>query len=109
MNPEEEKLNELRQRIDEADKALIAALADRMAVMKDVAEVKKELGKPIKDEVRQEEALDNRRKWAEEYGVPPILVAQIFRTIMIESVRRQRGGGRGVRRGRGGVGRGMAF
>jgi len=51
------ELEELRQRIDEADSGIIALFRERMALSKDVAQVKTENGLPILNKAREREVL----------------------------------------------------
>ena len=50
-------LNSLREKIDIIDKELLSLFEKRIEVMKEVGEVKKELGRPIRDPQREEEKI----------------------------------------------------
>ena len=50
-------LKDLRRRIDSVDKAILALLEERMALCRDIAEVKADKGLPLKDPAREAEVL----------------------------------------------------
>ncbi len=60
----EEKLNSLRERIDETDKALVKLFIDRMDICREVAEAKKEAGLPVENRKREEAVLEKISKEA---------------------------------------------
>ncbi|WP_237386673.1 bifunctional chorismate mutase/prephenate dehydrogenase [Xenorhabdus sp. Sc-CR9] len=79
------ELSQLREQIDEADKALLSLLAKRMSLVTQVGEVKSQLGLPIYVPERETEMLASRRQEAEDMGIPPDLIEDILRRIMRES------------------------
>ncbi len=54
-----QSLEELRKEIDKIDNEIISLLSKRKDLIKGVAEIKKELIKPILDEKREKEILDS--------------------------------------------------
>lgn len=82
MNSE---LNELRDKIDATDKALLQLLAQRIKLVEAVGEVKSRYGLPIYVPEREASMLAARRAEAEKSGVPPALIEDILRRIMRES------------------------
>jgi chorismate mutase/prephenate dehydrogenase len=80
-----EALGLLRQQIDELDRQVLELLARRMAVVKDVAAVKRSEGVQIRDFEREREVLDERCSRAEQLGLPPGPVESIYRQIMLAS------------------------
>ncbi|MBD2782242.1 bifunctional chorismate mutase/prephenate dehydrogenase [Xenorhabdus sp. 42] len=82
MAPE---LSELREKIDEVDKALLTLLAKRMNLVAQVGEVKSQFGLPIYAPDREATMLASRRQDAEKMGIPPDLIEDILRRIMRES------------------------
>ncbi|HID20729.1 MAG TPA: hypothetical protein EYP28_07350 [Methanophagales archaeon] len=62
MLPEEEKLEEIRKRIDEIDATIVDLLSKRMAYAKLVKDLKVRMNMPIKDGRREEEVIE---KWCE--------------------------------------------
>ncbi|KMJ46842.1 chorismate mutase [Xenorhabdus khoisanae] len=80
-----EELSQLREQIDEVDKALLALLAKRLNLVAQVGEVKSQLGLPIYAPDREATMLASRRQEAEDMGIPPDLIEDILRRIMRES------------------------
>jgi chorismate mutase/prephenate dehydratase len=62
MLPEEEKLDEIRKRIDEIDAAIVDLLSKRMVYAKQIKDVKVRMNMPIKDRRREERVIEN---WCE--------------------------------------------
>ncbi|GAB6101763.1 hypothetical protein JCM16138_09860 [Thermococcus atlanticus] len=52
-----ERLHELRKRIDMIDEQIIELLEERVRIAREIGEIKRELGLPIRDEKREEEVL----------------------------------------------------
>lgn len=76
-----------RRTIDEIDQTLIALLARRQAVVRDLFAKKRALGLPLFDPVREDELMRERRAWAEAGGISPEFVATIFRAVLASSHR----------------------
>ncbi|MEG3223092.1 bifunctional chorismate mutase/prephenate dehydrogenase [Vibrio gigantis] len=79
------ELNELRDQIDAVDKQMLDLLAQRLALVEKVGEVKSEHGLPIYVPEREATMLASRRQEAEKIGVPPQLIEDILRRTMRES------------------------
>ncbi|MEZ8013334.1 MULTISPECIES: bifunctional chorismate mutase/prephenate dehydrogenase [Vibrio] len=79
------ELNELRDQIDAVDKQMLDLLAQRLALVERVGEVKSEHGLPIYVPEREAAMLASRRQEAEKIGVPPQLIEDILRRTMRES------------------------
>lgn len=79
------ELNDLRNRIDELDKALLALLAKRLSLVAEVGELKSHYGLPIYAPDREATMLASRREEASSLGVPPDLIEDVLRRIMRES------------------------
>jgi chorismate mutase/prephenate dehydrogenase len=79
------ELNELRDQIDQVDKQMVDLLAQRLALVEKVGEVKSEQGLPIYVPEREAAMLASRREEAEKQGVPPQLIEDILRRTMRES------------------------
>ncbi|MGJ0626241.1 bifunctional chorismate mutase/prephenate dehydrogenase [Xenorhabdus bovienii] len=79
------KLSQLREQIDDVDKALLVLLAKRMYLVAEVGEIKSQLGLPIYVPEREASMLASRRQEAEVMGIPPDLIEDILRRIMRES------------------------
>ncbi|MEZ9075483.1 bifunctional chorismate mutase/prephenate dehydrogenase [Vibrio cyclitrophicus] len=79
------ELKELRDQIDVVDKQMLDLLAQRLALVEKVGEVKSEHGLPIYVPEREAAMLASRRQEAEKIGVPPQLIEDILRRTMRES------------------------
>ncbi|WP_446469632.1 bifunctional chorismate mutase/prephenate dehydrogenase [Xenorhabdus stockiae] len=79
------ELSQLREKIDEVDKALLNLLSRRMDLVAEVGEVKSQLGLPIYAPEREASMLASRRQEAEILGISPDLIEDILRRIMRES------------------------
>ncbi|MGD8112014.1 bifunctional chorismate mutase/prephenate dehydrogenase [Vibrio sp. TRT 17S01] len=79
------ELNELRDQIDAVDKQMLDLLAQRLALVEKVGEVKSQYGLPIYAPDREAAMLASRREEAEKKGVPPQLIEDILRRTMRES------------------------
>jgi len=66
-------LEDLRQRVNDLDRQLIALVGERKAVSVVVARVKRATGKPTRDYEREREVIMGVRAMAEERGVSPAL------------------------------------
>ena len=53
----QEKVRELRERVDEVDKELIRALNERASIVQEIMAIKTEAGAPVYDPKREEEIL----------------------------------------------------
>ena len=87
-------LNELRQRIDQIDAAILALLAERLNVCRQVAQVKVERSASVIQPSRVREVLTSRRQWAINDNVDPDFAEQLFRIILAETHRIEVSGGR---------------
>ena len=75
-------LEDLRQRVNDLDRQLIALVAERKAVSEEVARVKRATGKPTRDYEREREVIMGVRAMAEERGVSPALAEQLLRLLL---------------------------
>lgn len=53
----QERVNELRERVDEVDRELVRALNERARIVQEIVAIKAETGAPIYDPKREEEIL----------------------------------------------------
>jgi len=82
-------LEDLRQRVNDLDRQLIALVAERKAVSEEVARVKRATGKPTRDYEREREVIMGVRAMAEERGVSPALAEQLLRLLIRSSLATQ--------------------
>ena len=83
------RAEELRLQIDAADHDIIAALAKRMALVEQIGEYKKQNNVQILQLERWKEIFRSRAEWGEEAGVNPDFVAELYKLIHVESIRKQ--------------------
>ena len=76
--PAAPNLGDLRQRIDQLDAALIAIVAERLAVCREVAEVKQLSDTPVIQPARVRDVVTSRRRQAIEAGVDADFAEQLF-------------------------------
>lgn len=77
----------LRARIDQLDQALIAIVAERLAVCREVAAVKDVSATPVIQPDRVRDVVTTRRQQAIEAGVDPDFAEQLFRVLLTETHR----------------------
>jgi chorismate mutase-like protein len=80
-------LDDLRSRIDQLDRALIAIVAERLAVCREVAAVKEGTDTPVIQPARVRDVVDSRRQQAIEVGIDPDFAEQLFRVLLTETHR----------------------
>ena len=85
--PAAPNLGDLRQRIDQLDAALIAIVAERLAVCREVAEVKQLSDTPVIQPARVRDVVTSRRRQAIEAGVDADFAEQLFRVLLTETHR----------------------
>ncbi|MBW2988847.1 chorismate mutase [Candidatus Woesearchaeota archaeon] len=86
---EELKIKKIRRHIDRIDTVIITALAERMSLMPDVAEYKKNNNIPIFDEKREVEIMKKLKKVAAEQSLDESFVEEIFLSCFNEAKRIQ--------------------
>ncbi|MFZ0008076.1 MAG: prephenate dehydrogenase/arogenate dehydrogenase family protein [Steroidobacteraceae bacterium] len=89
MTRETVTLEELRQRVTDIDRQLVALVAERKAVSEEVARVKRATGKPTRDYEREREVILGVRALAAERGVSPELAEQLLRLLIRSSLTTQ--------------------
>lgn len=85
--PAPPSLADLRARIDQLDAALIAIVAERLAVCRDVAAVKQTSDTPVIQPARVRDVVRSRRQQAIEAGVDADFAEQLFRVLLTETHR----------------------
>lgn len=84
-----DKIEKIRKQIDRVDRVLITALGERMSVMPDIAEYKKEHNVPVFQEKREQEIMKRLKKMAGDYNLNGSFVEEIFLSIFNEAKRIQ--------------------
>ncbi|HET6655562.1 MAG TPA: chorismate mutase [Gammaproteobacteria bacterium] len=85
------RLDDLRELIDAVDEALLELLAERARLVDQVAAVKRGEEIPMRIQSREDAIVAGVRKRAEELGLSPDIVEDIFCRILDESHRRMSG------------------
>jgi chorismate mutase/prephenate dehydrogenase len=83
-NPPHE-LIELRERIDDFDNKILETLAARDKIVRQVAEVKKRNGIPIRDKAREATILAERREQCERLDLPSSTIESVYRVLLAAS------------------------
>ena len=69
---------EVRNEIDNIDKVIIRLLSERFEYVKEVVKYKEKTASSIEASGRRNAALSDRRKWAEEAGLSPDVIEEIY-------------------------------
>ena len=86
---DEDKIKQVRRHIDRIDTVIINVLAERMSLMPEIAEYKKNNEIPIFDEAREVEIMKNLKKIGKEQGLDESFTEEIFLSLFNESKRIQ--------------------
>lgn len=82
-------LASIRERIDAVDQQIIALLAERLAIVEEVAAAKLVSASPLRDPEREDRLLQRLRHHAAEAGLDPHQVERLYRVVMDMSVAHQ--------------------
>ena len=82
-------LEELRARITAVDRQLLTLIAERQTLSRQVAEVKRSVGRVTRDFVREREVLLQARSAAESLGLSPALAESVLRLLIRGSLTTQ--------------------
>lgn len=82
-------LGELREQIDHVDKELFEIIAQRMDIVEKMGLYKKQNNVTVFQKNRWQEISDSRTKWAEDLGLNPEFMWDLFKLIHDASIRRQ--------------------
>ncbi|MBU0614828.1 MAG: chorismate mutase [Nanoarchaeota archaeon] len=85
----EDYIKKIRKHIDRIDMVIITALAERMSLMPEIGNYKKEKNIPVFDEKREIQIMDRLKKVARENGLEESFVEEIFLSIFNEAKRIQ--------------------
>ena len=85
MSEFDDKLQLLRNEIDDVDSQLVELLAKRLAITSQVGELKSTVGMPIYAPKREAELLKVRRQQASDKGLSPDLIEDVLRRLMRDS------------------------
>jgi chorismate mutase/prephenate dehydrogenase len=82
-------LDELRQQLNQLDGELLALIAKRQTISREVAAAKRATGHPTRDYQREREVILGVRAQAEKLGLPPLLAEQVLRLLIRSSLATQ--------------------
>jgi len=77
-----ENLPTLRKRIDEIDDQILKALSERVKICKQIGEVKKQQGLPVRDQSRESEVYSKTKEKAAKFQLEPALIEAVYREIV---------------------------
>jgi chorismate mutase len=77
-----DKLPQLRKRIDIIDDQILMALAERVEICKSIGTAKKEQGKPVKDNSRENQLYKRIKDKAVVLGLDSGQVEEVYREIV---------------------------
>lgn len=83
------ELSSIREKLDSVDRAIVKALAERQAIVKEVSSLKIDKSVGIRDLEREEILLTKIREFAQEAGLDRYYAEHLFREIITNSVRFQ--------------------
>jgi chorismate mutase/prephenate dehydrogenase len=82
-------LDDLRRRLTEIDRQLLALVGERKTLSGEVARVKRATGYPTRDFEREREVIEGARTAAKEVGVSPALAEELLRLLIRSSLTTQ--------------------
>ena len=89
MPSDDTTLEELRHRLNDIDRRLLAIVAERKSVSGEVARVKRATGRPTRDYEREREVILGVRAAATELGLSPALAEDLLRLLIRSSLTTQ--------------------
>ncbi|MDR9418209.1 bifunctional chorismate mutase/prephenate dehydratase [Gracilimonas sp.] len=84
-----DNLNSIREKLDQIDRTILKALAQRQELVKEVSDLKLKNEQGIRDLEREEQLLNRIRDLAHEVGLDRYFAEHLFREIITNSVRFQ--------------------
>jgi chorismate mutase len=77
-----EDIQTLRKRVDEIDDQIIKALSERVAVCRQIGELKKQQGLPVRDQHRENHVYTKVKEKAEKFQLEPAQIEALYREIV---------------------------
>lgn len=81
------QLEDIRAKLDELDNRLVTTIAERLALIPNVAEYKRDNGMQRYQPEREARMIEERRALAKQHGVNPDLIEDITRRLIEEAHR----------------------
>lgn len=79
------ELDELRQRVEALDYAILGAISARLDAVRRIGELKKAAGVPLRDWRREREVIRRAEETADALGVSKLLAREVMRSVIQES------------------------
>ncbi len=89
MKRDDLSLADLRRNLNEIDNQLLALVAKRQTISREIARVKRDTGHPTRDYQREREVIVDAQRAAAELGVPPALAETLMRLLIRSSLTTQ--------------------
>ncbi len=83
-------LSKLREEIDSIDSQLLTLLSERIKLVREVGEYKKENNLPIVDPVREQKIIDQKIEQADKFELSPTFIQKIWRIIFDEAYEQEK-------------------
>jgi chorismate mutase/prephenate dehydrogenase len=87
--PVPDRLQELRDRLDAIDSAIVDAIAERQAVVAAIGELKQNTGSPLRHYAREREVIERGMARARKLGVSERVAREILETLIHHSLGKQ--------------------
>ncbi len=84
-----ETMAHIRAEIDRVDEQLVRLFAERTGYIDRAAQIKADVDLPARIDTRVEEVVQNVRRHAATYGLPPELVEKLWRRLIDWSIARE--------------------
>ncbi len=75
-------ITEVRNEIDNIDNVIISLLSERFQYVKEVVKYKEKTAAGIDAADRKKAVIEQRRQWAEERGLDPDVIEEIYRRLI---------------------------
>lgn len=85
-----EKLSKKRRRIDSIDKKLLDVISLRLKIVRQICEIKKQLGMDVYQPKRISDLLKKRRSLAKKHNIDGDFAEALYKVIIEESMRIQK-------------------
>ena len=83
------KLNRVRSHVDRADMVIITALSERMALVRDIGEIKKKFRIPVVSENRDKQVMKRILMTGNAHGLDKGFIEEVYLSVLNEAKRIQ--------------------
>jgi len=81
-------INEIRIEIDRIDKQIIDLIGERLLYVREIVNYKS-TAEEVQAKTRYDEVLAIRKKWAEDKELDPVVIEQIYKTLIASFIEEQ--------------------